>query len=404
MKTNIRELRRQLLPAANFVDNLKSSLLSRLETEELARNLLPEIEVLGGWVRATTGLSLHATSSNSSSLVQQLQRAVCNEIAIYAAQGRPQPPSLQFYLNDTLTLTCAFHAEQLETVQNPLTFGLSVAAESFGLFGRFNKALQRLAVSLDKSAAGVSDAIEESLDASSVLVPKANALTSDFLAVVEGFNDTRNLHQEMSNMVFLEPLAKQLSDRLNSIATTAEMDTTEATTSAALSYDQDQVARSPSFLCRDRPFSCEDLDMLVTKSDKSHAELLDSVKLAPNQVPLTLLTGMGDDLCNSRAGLPLLAKVLNKNEYMKPLITNVCPFIALHRPFVPCGSRQATPLRHFSEGLVLVDPLVPDRPVTRPPMALPCSASSCCSLHTDGNAGCDRLCNRYASCSRALKS
>ena len=341
MKTNIRELRRQLLPAANFVDNVKSSLLSRLETEELARSLLPEIEVLGGWVRATTGLSLHAPSSNATSLVQQLNRAVCNEIAMYAAQGRRQPPNLQFYLNDTLTLTCALHAEQVETEQNPLTFGLTVAAESSGLFGRFNKALQRLAVSLDKSAAGVSDAIEESLDISSVLVPKANALTSDFFAVVEGFNNTRTLHQEMSNMVFLEPLAKQLSDRLSSIATTAEMDTTEAATRASLSYDQ--VAASSSFLCRDRPFSCEDLDIFVTKSDESHAELVDDLKLAPNQVPSSLLTGMGNDLCSSRAGLPLLARVLNKNEYMKPLITNVCPSShCTHRASLAFHSRRGT--------------------------------------------------------------
>ena len=320
VRGSARVLRRKIRLLPTLTLSLREPMLATIDMVDAVQKLQPDLELMAVWTTATSGPI--PAENTSSSIVQppvlrQVTGALCSELALRSVQGRPSEASFK------LELPCGEMSLAYEDAPSPMATSVEQITESWTLWQKLAATMRFLTGELRVHKTAMHDHLVAAREHQTAYTTTSASFAASFGAMLASFGATSYYKSNMS-LVF----------RMEDAIVTADFDTTasmsiwelrDLTGSAEAALRRASQATSDPFSCRDAPRACNEVPQLALPIAASHDELAYDMSTPELTIPVTLLTGIGDGICNFYGGA--VAAHTSLTDMMPPLESLILKYL-----------------------------------------------------------------------------
>ena len=286
----------QLLP--KLATSLREPLIATVDLMGGVRTLLPDLELMSAWATATSGpipAQNPASSIVQPPVLRQLTGALCKELELRSAQGRPTQPPFK------LELPCNKLGSGYEDAPNAMAISVEQTAESWTLWQKLASTMRFIKGELSAHRDAMREQIAIGREMQSEFKTSSESFATSFNDMLLSFGMAFYLQANMSTVFTLE--AAIISAEVDTVASMSIWDMRDLGGSAEATLRRSSQATSDPWSCADAPRTCEEVPPLAMEIEASHDELLYDMSTPELTVPVTLLTGTGDAICDFYGGI-----------------------------------------------------------------------------------------------------
>ena len=315
-----RALQRKIRPLSTLATSLREPLLATVDLMSIVRTVQPDLELMSAWTTQTNGPI--PAENTSSSIVQpivlrQLTGALCKELSLRSLQGRSAVAPFD------LELPCSEMGRGYEDAPNAMAISVEQTAESWTLWQKLASTMHFLVGELSIHRDAMRQHLVDASDEQKAFQEPSESFAISFNDMLLQFGLAFYYQANMSIVFTLE--AAIVSAEFDTKASMSIWEMRDLSGSCGATLRRMSGATSDPWTCTEAPQYCSQVPPLALDIAASHDELVYDMSTPELTVPVTLLTGCGDAMCDFYGGI--MAAHMSLSDLRQPMEDQILKYL-----------------------------------------------------------------------------